>query len=254
MRWSAYSPAYCVVSVGVEPVDCIIERVPVLGLHRRGNCSALWGAVRGVLEQFATAVLHRFSHFAGGLGILPYSAGQRAGAVQLESVDMTHSDVVMRRVDDHHVLGVAGHVFVEEFSGHKDVSRHVWIVDIPGGVRLTSKPYRLDEHTGSSDVLKSYCGAWRSLRYSSDIEHPVHETVAVPLPCADGHAEGYQRRYGCQTICDIQRFFNHDSSFLRHLRRLVFCAIPSLRIRGKEPLFNRSTDGGFADDCVCGSL
>ena len=45
-----------------------------------------------------------------------------------------------------------------------------------------------------------------------------------------------------------------DSSFLRHLRRLVFCAIPSLRIRGKEPFSNRSTDGGFADDCVCGSL
>lgn len=35
-----------------------------------------------------------------------------------------------------------------------------------------------------------------------------------------------------------------DSSFLRHLRRLVFCAIPSLRIRGKEPFSNRSTDGG----------
>lgn len=46
---------------------------------------------------------------------------------------------------------------------------------------------------------------------------------------------------------------NHDSSFLRLFFLGLVCAISSLR-RGKEPLFNRSTDGGFADDCVCGSL
>lgn len=46
----------------------------------------------------------------------------------------------------------------------------------------------------------------------------------------------FERRGVAEVQVERERFcFGHNSSFLRHLRRLVFCAIPSLRSRGKEP-------------------
>lgn len=85
-------------------------------------------------------------------------------------------------------------------------------------------------------------------------------TMLVCIHDASGSCRHVLTRAANETSSEIAAIItdgvNHcpiDSSFLRLFFLGLVCAISSLR-RGEGTLFNRSTDGGFADDCVCGSL